>query len=68
MIGSLMLAAGVPARGLYLKLNACAWPIARTASNVPWKSASVSPGKPTMKSPEMAMSGRAARTRSISFR
>jgi hypothetical protein len=29
------------------------------------KSASVSPGKPTMKSPEMAMSGRAARTRSM---
>ena len=36
-----------------------------TRSRVAWKSASVSPGKPTMKSPDSTRSGRAARMRSI---
>ncbi len=44
-------AAGVPGRGEYLKLNACAWPTASTSASVSANSASVSPGKPTMKSP-----------------
>ena len=56
-----MPAAGVPGRLLYLKEKACAKPISRTSAMVAAKSASVSPGKPTMKSDDSAMSGRAAR-------
>ena len=43
-------AAGVPGRAEYLKLKACPKPTARIRSSVASKSASVSPGKPTMKS------------------
>ena len=38
---------------------------AATTSSVAWKSASVSPGKPTMMSVVIAASGIAARTRSM---
>ena len=51
-----------------MKEKAEAYPTLRTRSIVCSKSASVSPGKPTMKSPDSAMSGRAARMRSTSFR
>ena len=55
----------VPGRGLYLNEKALAKPMSATSRIVSSKSSSVSPGKPTMKSPERAMSGRARRTRSI---
>ena len=45
-------AAGVPGRGLYLKEKHCAKSISRTSCKVASKSASLSPGKPTMKSEE----------------
>ena len=61
-------AAGVPGRGLYLKEKAVAWPTASTSASVASNAASSSPGKPTMKSPLIAMSGRAARMRSTSLR
>ncbi len=38
---------------------------ARTTSSVPWKSASVSPGKPTMMSVVIAASGMCSRTASM---
>jgi len=53
-----------PGRGEYWKVNAPANREARTTSRVAWKSASVSPGKPTMMSVVMAASGITARTRS----
>ncbi|MNC95875.1 hypothetical protein D3C83_130930 [compost metagenome] len=58
-----MAAAGVPGRGEYLNENADAKLTSRTRSSVDSKSFSVSPGKPTMKSVESAMSGRAVRRR-----
>ena len=61
-------AAGVPGRGEYLNENAWAKPISPTRSSVAWKSASLSPGKPTMRSVESARSGRAARSRSTACR
>ncbi len=45
-------------------MNALEKRLARTTSNVPWKSSSVSPGKPTMMSVVMAASGICSRTRS----
>ena len=60
-----MVAAGVPARIEYWKVKAAANRDAATTSRVPWKSASVSPGKPTMMSVVMAASGMAARTFSM---
>ena len=58
------LAAGVPGRAEYWKVNALAKPAAATTSRVCAKSVSVSPGKPTMMSVVIAASGSAARTRS----
>jgi len=49
----------------YWNVNADENRAARTTSNVDWKSASVSPGKPTMMSVVMAASGMAARTLSM---
>ncbi len=60
-----MSAAGVPGRGEYLNEYALAKPTSAISRIVSSKSLSVSPGKPTMKSDENAMSGRARRTRSM---
>ena len=60
-----MVAAGVPGRLEYWNVNAPANRDARTTSSVAWKSASVSPGKPTMTSVVIAASGMAARTLSM---
>jgi hypothetical protein len=57
-------AAGVPGRGLNMKLNETSKPTASTRSRVAWKSASLSPGKPTMKSDDSVRPGRTARSRS----
>ena len=46
-----------------MKLKDWSKPASRTSSSVSSKSRSVSPGKPTMKSVETAMSGRTARSR-----
>jgi hypothetical protein len=46
----------------YWKVNAPANRASRTTCRVSWKSASVSPGKPTMMSVVIAASGMAART------
>ena len=67
-IGEALSAAGVPGRGLYLKEKAAAKPTASTSARVAAKSASLSPGKPTMKSEERAISPRARRSRSITPR
>ena len=61
-------AAGVPGRGEYLNEKACAKPTWRTSASVASKSASVSPGWPTMKSDDSARSGRVARRRDTSER
>src|SRR5918912_1136088 len=60
-----MVAAGVPGRIEYWKVNALAKRARRTTSRVCSKSSSVSPGKPTMMSVVMAASGMAARTLSM---
>ena len=60
-----MVAAGVPGRLEYWKVKAAENRAARTTSRVRWKSASVSPGKPTMMSVVIAASGIAARTLSM---
>ena len=60
-----MPAAGVPGRGEYWKVNALANCACSTTSRVAWKSASVSPGKPTMMSVLIAAWGMAARTASM---
>ena len=60
-----MVAAGVPGRFEYWKVNALENRAARTTSRVCSKSASVSPGKPTMMSVVIAASGIAARTLSM---
>ena len=62
--GSAYVAAGVPGRGLYWKVNAPEKRLASTTRSVSAKSASVSPGKPTMTSVVIAASGIWARTRS----
>ena len=59
-----IVAAGVPGRMEYLKVNAPAKRAWRTRSRVSSKSWSVSPGNPTMMSVVMAASGMLARTRS----
>ena len=58
------MAAGVPGRGEYWKVNAEANRAFSTTSSVAAKSSSVSPGNPTMMSVEIAASGIAARTSS----
>ena len=60
-----MVAAGVPGRLEYWNVNAVENRAARTTSRVGSKSASVSPGKPTMMSVVIAASGIAARTSSM---
>ena len=60
-----MVAAGVPGRLEYWNVKAAENRAARTTSSVDWKSASVSPGKPTMMSVVIAASGMAARTSSM---
>ena len=57
-----MVAAGVPGRMEYWKVNALANREARTTSRVCSKSSSVSPGKPTMRSVVIAASGICSRT------
>jgi hypothetical protein len=57
-------AAGVPGRGEYWNVYAESNRASSVTRRVPWKSSSVSPGKPTMMSVETAMSGTAARIRS----
>ena len=54
------------AAALYLNEKAWAKPISSTSRMVAAKSASLSPGKPTMKSDDSARSGRAARSASTS--
>ena len=61
-------APGVPGRGENLNAKVEAKPTRRTSASVSSKSRSVSPGKPTMKSDDSAMSGRAARISSTSAR
>ena len=56
------MAAGVPARIEYWKVKAEANRACRTTSRVSAKSASVSPGKPTMMSVVIAACGSRART------
>ena len=63
-IPSGMLAAGVPGRMEYWKVNAVANRALRTTRSVSWKSSSVSPGNPTMMSVLIAAFGIFARTRS----
>ena len=60
-----MAAAGVPGRGEYWNVKALAKRARSTTSRVCSKSASVSPGKPTMMSVVIAASGIAARTFSM---
>ena len=50
-------AAGVPGRGLKMKLKLSSKPTSSTSFIIRSKSSSVSPGKPTMKSLEIAMPG-----------
>ena len=59
-----MTAAGVPGRGEYWNVKAPLKRACCTSDRVSSKSASVSPGKPTMMSVVMAAAGIAARTRS----
>ena len=47
----------MPGRGLYLKMKLFLNRASRTSSTVCWKSSSVSPQKPTMKSLVIAASG-----------
>src|SRR5674476_1188621 len=59
-IWSGIVAAGVPGRMEYWNVKALAKRDARTTSSVLWKSSSVSPGKPTMRSVVIAASGQGA--------
>jgi tRNA-2-methylthio-N6-dimethylallyladenosine synthase len=61
-VSSCKLAAGVPGRGLKMKLNDASKPMSVMSFISLSKSSSVSPGKPTMKSELMAMLGRTARS------
>ena len=63
-----MVAAGVPVRLEYMKVKALSYFTLRTTSRVSSKSSGVSPGKPTMMSVVMAMSGISLRMRSASSR
>src|SRR6266699_2400374 len=60
--GSLSRVAGVASRGEYLKVYASSNPTSATRDSVSWKSASVSPGNPTMMSLVRAMPGTAPRS------
>ena len=62
---SSIVAAGVPGRIEYWNVNAELKREASTTSRVPWKSSSVSPGKPTMMSVVIAASGIFSRTFSM---
>ncbi|MNV99310.1 hypothetical protein D3C71_1946550 [compost metagenome] len=61
-VSSCRLAAGVPGRGLKMKLKELSKRTSSMSFIIFWKSSSVSPGKPTMKSLLMARSGRIARS------
>ena len=61
-VSSCRLAAGVPGRGLKMKLKLLSKPMSSISFIIFAWSSSVSPGKPTMKSLLMAMSGRMARS------
>ena len=61
-VSSCRLAAGVPGRGLKMKLNELSKWMSAMSFIILAKSSSVSPGKPTMKSLLMARSGRMARS------
>ena len=61
-VSSARLAAGVPGRGLKIKLNELSKPTSPMRAIILLKSSSVSPGKPTIKSLLSAMSGRMARS------
>ncbi|MCY1562343.1 hypothetical protein D9M68_997190 [compost metagenome] len=61
-VSSCRLAAGVPGRGLKMKLKELSKPTSAMSFIILAKSSSVSPGKPTMKSLLMARSGRMARS------
>ena len=56
-----MAAASVPRRGEKMNVNAASYPTSSTTSSVSRKSASVSPGKPTMMSVVIAASGTCSR-------
>jgi hypothetical protein len=58
-------AASVPGRGEYLKMNALSYRTRSISAHVASKSASVSPGKPTMMSVERATSGTSSRRRAM---
>ena len=55
--GSGIAAAGVSRRSEYLKMKAWSNSTSRASESVCWKSSSLSPGKPTMKSVESPMAG-----------
>ncbi len=61
-VSSCSAAAGVPGRGLKMKLNELSKPTSSISFIILLKSSSVSPGKPTMKSLEKLISGRSARS------
>ncbi len=61
-VSSCNAAAGVPGRGLKMKLKLASKPMSSISFIVASWSASVSPGKPTMKSVDSEMSGRSARS------
>ena len=55
-----LLSAVVPGRGEYLKMKEFLYCAFMSKSTVAWKSSSVSPGKPTIKSPAIQMPGMVA--------
>ena len=63
-----MVAAGVPGRIEYWKVNAEEKRACSTTFRVSWKSSSVSPGKPTMMSVVITAFGMRSRTFSRMFR
>eukprot|EP01022_Parablepharisma_sp_SALTPOND_P035640 TRINITY_DN959_c0_g7_i1.p1 TRINITY_DN959_c0_g7~~TRINITY_DN959_c0_g7_i1.p1 ORF type:complete len:661 (+),score=231.75 TRINITY_DN959_c0_g7_i1:1723-3705(+) len=64
-VSSGRLAAGVPGRALKMKEKLLSKPTSSTSLSRAWKSSSVSPGKPTMKSDCTVISGRTLRMRRI---
>ncbi|CFW09073.1 Uncharacterised protein [Bordetella pertussis] len=62
-VSSCRSAAGVPGRREYTNENEVSKPTSSISFMVFWKSSSVSPGKPTMKSEDSVRLGRAARRR-----
>src|SRR6266566_2936052 len=65
---SLSRSAGVPSRGENLKVKASSKPAAGTRDIVCWKSSSVSPGNPTMRSVESAIPETACRSAATTAR